>query len=162
MQNVKLTSICIALCMAIASSELSCAPHEHIDGCGAYCQLTCDNYQDAHVCPHICGPQPTCVCNDGYVRNTFNDKCVQPRNCPPQTWDGKLWLYLWYLYYVIITVFSDYLIFYTDFYVHKSCSGDRTKQIFCLPKACKNKHVYDFVKPTHMVSRVKRSNTECI
>jgi hypothetical protein len=64
--------------------SFNCSSREQLDGCGGHCQQTCLNYNMPHMCPMICGPSPACVCANPYVRDTENESCILPENCPPQ------------------------------------------------------------------------------
>jgi hypothetical protein len=56
-----------------------CGPHEHFEQCARpiSCQRSC-NESSGKMCASVC--TPTCVCEDGRVRNNLNE-CVHANEC---------------------------------------------------------------------------------
>lgn len=80
-QSVFVIVICLVVSSSLAQTQMKCAHHEHMDECGAMCELTCVN-PHPRACSVVCSLDlPACACNNGYVRN-INGTCILPQACP--------------------------------------------------------------------------------
>lgn len=62
------------------SQPICTQSHEVYKECGTACPATCKNYKDSIACTDQC--VPGCYCEEGYVRNTADNTCCLPTQCP--------------------------------------------------------------------------------
>lgn len=65
--------------ITISFLGFTCPENEHVDGCGNYCEMTCEKANQTNIiCPLVCGP-PACVCDNGFARH--GDFCIPKPQC---------------------------------------------------------------------------------
>lgn len=67
--------------LASNQQAAACGQNEFLNNCGKHCEGSCEIVNP--ICTFICGPEPACQCNSGFVRQ--DGECIPLSECPAQT-----------------------------------------------------------------------------